>query len=140
GLLAGRVESLHSDTRYECRIRASDGRFISWVRFRTAPASDGSFLFTVVGDSGHGGIAARAIARHIRAAHPAFLIHVGDLAYPDGTVSDLARAFFPPYRATLRRGAPFSPPRAPDPPPPGAPPAPVAPPPPRRRRRPRHLG
>src|SRR5262249_61548215 len=115
GLLAGRVESLHSDTRYECRIRASDGRFISWVRFRTAPASDGSFLFTVVGDSGHGGIAARAIARHIRAAHPAFLIHVGDLAYPDGTVSDLARAFFPPYRATLRRAPLFPTPGHPDP-------------------------
>jgi hypothetical protein len=97
------VEHLHPDTRYACRILAPDGRFISWVRFRTAPASDRSFLFTVVGDSGHGGIAARAIARHIRAAHPAFLIHVGDLAYPDGTVSDLARAFFPPYRATLRR-------------------------------------
>ena len=103
GLLAARVEDLRPDTLYACRILASDGRFVTWVRFRTAPEADGPFLFTVVGDSGHGGVAARAIARRIRAAHPAFLIHVGDLAYPDGTVGQLAATFFPPYRETLRR-------------------------------------
>src|SRR5262249_14893124 len=100
---AARLKDLRPDTVYRCRILAPDGQLVTWVRFRTAPEVDASFLFTVVGDSGHGGLAARAIARRIRAAHPAFLIHVGDLAYPDGTVDELAATFFRPYRETLRR-------------------------------------
>jgi len=103
GLVAARLKGLRPDTVYRCRILAPDGQLVTWVRFRTAPDVDASFLFTVVGDSGHGGLAARAIARRIRAAHPAFLIHVGDLAYPEGTVDELAATFFRPYRETLRR-------------------------------------
>ena len=64
---------------------------------RTSP-----LLFTVVGDSGHGGPVAKAIARRIRAAHPAFLIHVGDFAYKHGTARRW-RAFLPAVRPTLRR-------------------------------------
>ena len=108
GLMAARVENLRPDTRYACRIVGPDGGELTWVSFRTAPDAMASFLFTVVGDSGHGGITAQAIARHIRAAHPAFLIHVGDLAYPNGTVSELANTFFRPFRETLRH-VPFFP-------------------------------
>ncbi len=102
-LRAARLTGLAPDTRYACRVRAADGRVLHRVRFRTAPDADGSFLFTVVGDSGHGGPVARAIARRIRAAHPAFLIHVGDFAYGHGSVRQLAAQFFPPYRDTLPR-------------------------------------
>jgi len=103
GLLAARVEGLRADTRYHCRLVARDGSRIGWVRFRTAPGSAKPFLFTAVGDSGHGGAVARAIARRIRAAHPAFLIHLGDFAYGRGTVREFADSFFLPYRETLRR-------------------------------------
>lgn len=103
GLLTARVEGLQAGTRYACRIRAPDGRQVTRVHFRTAPAEDAPFLFTVVGDSGHGGPVARAIARRIRAAHPAFLIHVGDFAYGHGSLEEMNDRFFPPYRQTLRR-------------------------------------
>ena len=109
GLVTARLESLAAGARYACQVRAPDGRLLHRVDFRTAPATrDGSVLFAVVGDSGHGGRVAKAIARHIRAAHPAFLLHVGDLAYTHGTVTEVARRFFPPYRDTLRR-VPFYP-------------------------------
>ena len=103
GLLSAHVEGLRPDTRYTCRIRGPDRRQVTWVRFRTAPPDDAPLLFTVVGDSGHGGPVARAIARHIRAAHPAFLIHVGDFAYGHGSLAEMNERFFPPYRDTLRR-------------------------------------
>ncbi len=103
GLLTARVEGLRPDTRYACRIRGPDGRQVTRVSFRTAPAGDTPFLFTVVGDSGHGGAVAKAIARRIRAAHPAFLIHVGDFAYGHGSLEEMNERFFPPYRDTLRR-------------------------------------
>jgi Calcineurin-like phosphoesterase len=103
GLLSARVESLTPGTRYACRILAPDGQRVARVHFRTAPADDAPLLFTVVGDSGHGGPVAKAIARRIRAAHPAFLIHVGDFAYNHGSRDDMKDRFFPPYRRTLRR-------------------------------------
>lgn len=103
GLFAARVDGLRADTRYRCRVLEPDGRRITTVRFRTAGGPEQPFLFTVVGDSGHGGPVAKAIARRIRAAHPAFLIHVGDFAYGHGSVRQMAAQFFPPYRDTLRR-------------------------------------
>jgi hypothetical protein len=108
GLLAARVEGLRPGTRYVCRIGTPDGHFTRRMRFRTAPADDEPFLFAVVGDTGHAGPTAKAIARHIRAAHPAFLIHLGDLAYTHGTSEEMNSRFFPPYRDTLRR-MPFFP-------------------------------
>ncbi len=109
GLVAARIEGLAPGTRYACRIRAGDGTLVARVHFETAPATPADeLLFTVVGDSGHGGPVARAIARRIRASHPAFLVHVGDLAYVHGSVDDLRRRLFPPYRRTLAR-VPFYP-------------------------------
>jgi calcineurin-like phosphoesterase family protein len=103
GLLAARVETLRPDTTYACRILDADGRRVARVRFRTAPEPGAAFLFAVVGDSGHGGIVGRTIARRIRAAHPAFFIHLGDFAYTYGTVEEYGKSFFDVYRQTLRR-------------------------------------
>lgn len=104
GLVTARIESLAPNTRYACRLRTPDGRVLDRLSFRTAPGTpDVPLLFTVVGDSGHGGPVATAIARRIRAAHPAFLIHVGDLAYTHCTVPEVARRFFTPFGPTLRR-------------------------------------
>ncbi len=102
GLLSARVQGLTPGTRYACRITGPDGRHVTRVHFRTAPADDAPLLFTVVGDSGHGGPVAKALARRIRAAHPAFLIHVGDFAYGHGSLEEMNDRFFPPYRDTLR--------------------------------------
>jgi acid phosphatase type 7 len=103
GLQAARLETLHEATAYACGILDIDGHRVARFRFRTAPAPGATFLFTVVGDSGHGGVVGRAIARRIRASHPAFLVHVGDFAYTYGTVEEYGRYFFAIYRRTLRR-------------------------------------
>jgi hypothetical protein len=126
GLWQASFRQLHADTEYTCRIslpassspptvpggqsptrdrdrgRGGGGRR---VRFRTAPAADipVTFTFAAVGDSGDGGRAAASIARRILAARPAFLVHLGDLAYPDGTATDLDGHFFRPYRRVLER-------------------------------------
>src|SRR5262249_45612417 len=103
GLASARVEGLAPRTRYVCRVLAPDRQPVARAPFPRAPADDTPLLFTVVGDSGHGGPVAKAIARRIRAAHPAFLIHVGDFAYNHGSREDMKDRFFPPYRGTLRR-------------------------------------
>jgi hypothetical protein len=103
GLQAARLETLRQDTAYACGVLDADGHRVARVRFRTAPAPGATFLFTVVGDTGHGGIVGRAIARRIRASHPAFLVHVGDFAYTYGTIAEYGRYFFAIYRRTLRR-------------------------------------
>jgi hypothetical protein len=104
GLVTARLEALVPDTRYACLVRDAAGRVLHRVSFRTAPATpDTPVLFTVVGDTGNGGPVARAIARRIRASHPSFLIHVGDLAYTHGTVAEVGRSFFRPYLETLHR-------------------------------------
>jgi hypothetical protein len=117
GLWHASFRQLRADTRYTCRIvlppssspptgrndrlQRGGGRR---VRFRT-PSADvpATFTFAAVGDSGDGGRAAASIARRILAARPAFLVHLGDLAYPDGTAADLDGRFFRPYRRVLER-------------------------------------
>src|SRR6266496_1183391 len=49
-----------------------------------------------------------ALARRILAGRPAFLVHLGDMAYPSSRASTLDARFFRPYRRVLAR-VPFFP-------------------------------
>ena len=102
GVRSARLEGLRPGTRYVCRLSGPDGG-ARRARFRTAPVDAAPFTFAAVGDTGHGGRVAVALARRIAAAHPAFLIHLGDLAYDDGTADDFAAKFFRPFQPTLDR-------------------------------------
>jgi len=99
GLQAVRLEGLAPSTRYVCRLGAAAGM----VRFRTAPAGDEPFTFAAVGDTGDGSREAAALARRILAGRPAFLVHLGDMAYPSSRASTLDACFFRPYRRVLAR-------------------------------------
>ncbi len=120
GLQHASLRGLRADTRYTCRIglplpsrppssrrpgeRSRPGgrrRF----RFRTAPPPSipSTFTFAAVGDSGDGRQTAARIARRILAARPAFLVHLGDLAYPRGAAAELDARFIRPYRRVLER-------------------------------------
>jgi hypothetical protein len=107
GLRFARVAGLAAATTYTCRSVRADGARGRRVRFRTAPAAAGietaPFTFAVVGDTGDGSEAAATLARRILAARPAFLVHLGDLAYPDGTPDELDERFFGPYGRLLAR-------------------------------------
>ena len=98
GLHVVRLQQLSTATRYACRI-GTLGR----VRFRTAPSSDTPFTFAAVGDTGDGSREAAALARRILAGRPAFLIHLGDMAYPSSKPATLDTNFFRPYRKVLTR-------------------------------------
>jgi hypothetical protein len=109
GLRQASLRGLRADTRYDCRLgpdRTMAGRGRR-VRFRTAPPASASptstFTFAAVGDSGDGGRTAARIARRILAARPAFLVHLGDLAYPEATAAGLDARFIRPYRRVLER-------------------------------------
>jgi hypothetical protein len=56
-----------------------------------------------VGDTGDGSAQAAALGRRIRANRPAFLLHLGDLAYQVGSVAEFDARFFRPYRRLLAR-------------------------------------
>ena len=89
---------------YACQLVVTGGRGPRrTVRFRTAPAASESFTFAAVGDSGDGSPQAAALVRRILAGRPAFLIHLGDIAYGACTAAELSGRFFRPYRRLLRR-------------------------------------
>ena len=101
GLRLAHLRGLVPGTAYVCRI----GREHSGlrVRFRTAPARPEPFTFAVVGDSGDGSVAAARLAQRILAGRPAFLVHVGDMAYPRSSPPHLDHRLFRPYGRTLKR-------------------------------------
>jgi len=99
GLQVVRMEGLAPSTRYVCRLGTAGGT----VRFRTAPAADEPFTFAAVGDTGDGSREAAALARRILAGRPAFLVHLGDMAYPSSRTPTLDARFFRPYRRVLAR-------------------------------------
>lgn len=132
GLRQAWLRNLRADTSYTCRVivrpaerirpaamdpavrsqptvMGTDGRMTDGrgrrLRFRTAPraSTPSTFTFAAVGDSGDGGQVTTKIARRILAARPAFLVHLGDLAYPRGTAAELDAHFIRPYRRVLER-------------------------------------
>jgi len=60
-------------------------------------------MFAVVGDSGDGSRAAARLAERVLEMRPDFLVHLGDLAYPEGTPAQFDARFFGPYRRVLER-------------------------------------
>jgi len=101
GLRFARVQGLAPDTGYVCRI--GRGRAQLRVRFRTAPARGEPFIFAAVGDSGDGSVVAARLAQRILAGRPAFLVHLGDMAYPRSSPPHLQQEFFTPYARLLSR-------------------------------------
>ena len=87
-----------------CHYRV-EGVGESWMRgsFRTALADeDSGFSFAVVGDSGSGGKGQLAVARLLGLLKPEFILHTGDVVYPDGEERHYDRRFFEPYRELIR--------------------------------------
>jgi hypothetical protein len=69
---------------------------------RIARAGD-ALRFAVVGDSGSGLPAQRAVAAAIAADRPDHVLHTGDIVYPDGSDGHYDRTFFRPFAALMDR-------------------------------------
>ncbi len=89
---------------------STDGVELASSSFRTASAPGLPFDFAVVGDSGwwRDTTALYQVADRMATLDPQFVLHTGDVVYPDGQAEDYDPYFFQPYQALLRR-APFFP-------------------------------
>jgi predicted phosphodiesterase len=82
---------------------STNGVELAGGSFRTAPGPDRPFSFAVIGDSGTGSTAQHAVADRMVALDPQFVLHTGDVVYPDGQADGYDPFFFEPYQALARR-------------------------------------
>lgn len=104
------ISGLSPDTIY-CYALASGGEPQSErIGFRTAPAADSTrtIRFMAFGDSGGGGSDQRALIDQMDEVPYELIIHTGDLAYDNGTISQIETTVFGMY-ADLFRHLPFFP-------------------------------
>jgi hypothetical protein len=92
------VSGLAPGTMYVYRVNVG-GQYLAQGRFRTA--GPGPFRFAVMGDSGQGTQAQSSIARRLVMDDPSFLLHVGDIAYMQGSHIDFQLNHFNIYSGLL---------------------------------------
>ena len=99
------LSRLRPGSRYYYRVAGAR----KTASFRTAPEGPGSgFTFAVVGDSGTGSTAQRAVAGLLEHMGPDLILHTGDVVYPKGDDADYDPKFFAPYRRIIE-GVPVFP-------------------------------
>lgn len=100
-----RIGGLAAATAYPYRVYAGRRPLGDELRFQTNRPAGAAFTFLVFGDSGKGSRAQYALAEAMARAEPPadFLLHTGDVVYPDGARRRYEANFFAPYRALLPR-------------------------------------
>lgn len=103
------IDGLLPDTTYCYAIARGDLALTARTGFRTAPpppgspgAEAGSVRFIALGDSGEGGGDQRALAAWLAKIPYQLIVHVGDIAYPSGTLAQLEATVFDIYAPLLR--------------------------------------
>ncbi|MFW6192187.1 MAG: metallophosphoesterase [Gemmatimonadota bacterium] len=98
------LEGLPPSSQVEFSV-TGDGREIGPFRFRTAPPDTSGAAVDVLafGDSGWGSEAQTDLARLMRDRPWDLALHVGDLAYPDGSEEDFTLRHFQVYGPLLAR-------------------------------------
>ena len=92
------LSGLRPGSRYYYRVAGAQ----KIASFRTALEGPGSgFTFAVVGDSGTGSRAQRAVASLLERMQPDLILHTGDVVYPKGDDADYDPKFFTPYRRII---------------------------------------
>jgi predicted phosphodiesterase len=92
------LSGLRPGSRYYYRVAGAQ----KTASFRTAPEGPGSgFTFAVVGDSGTGSKAQRAVAGLLERMRPDLILHTGDVVYPKGDNADYDPKFFAPYHRII---------------------------------------
>ncbi|HUF89567.1 MAG TPA: metallophosphoesterase family protein [Gemmatimonadota bacterium] len=96
---------LQPATTYSYEIRLNDTLWSKTAEFRTfpQPGSKDPFTFLLMGDTGMNNTPQLALARHMNQETPNFVVHVGDLAYPDGTEQQYTVNHFGVYAPLLQR-------------------------------------
>ena len=109
GVRAARLRGLPADTEVEYEVYGSETRSGPWT-FRTAPESGARDTLRVLlfGDSGWGSEGQIGLARRMDRMQWDLAIHVGDIAYYDGSESDFTDRHFRVYSRMMTR-TPFFP-------------------------------
>ena len=93
------IDGLRSDAVVEYRLLHDGAPTADAHAFRTPGAPE--FTFAVIGDTGTGGKGQYAVRPVLAAIEPAFVLHVGDLAYDHGTRNEMIRRHFTPFRELI---------------------------------------
>ncbi len=99
-----RLGGLDAGCGYSYEIRAGD-RKLGGDIVHTSKTGDTPCNFIVFGDSGRAKREQYVLAGLMNDADPDFLLHTGDLVYPDGARRRYGARFFAPYRKLLARSA-----------------------------------
>lgn len=79
------IPNLQPGTTYFYQVESSAGADAArggWETFRTLAAPSAPISFSVIGDSGYGGLPQLQVAQVLASTKPDFVIHVGDVIYP----------------------------------------------------------
>lgn len=95
-----RIDGLEPDSTYCYWLRDRDGTFYGPAGFRTARES-GPARFAVWGDSGDGSDSQYILAEQIATVPLEFMLHVGDIAYEEGTLEQFEDNYFRVYEPLL---------------------------------------
>jgi 3',5'-cyclic AMP phosphodiesterase CpdA len=100
---------LQPATTYSYEIRLSDTLWSKTAEFRTFPVAGSKepFEFLLLGDTGTHSPQQMGLAAHINEETPNFILHVGDIAYPDGTDREFTLNHFGVYAPVLQRAPLF---------------------------------
>jgi hypothetical protein len=96
------LHHLKSSGVYLYRIGAQ-GKVLFTGEFQTNKAAGENYQFDVWGDSGSGSDGQKSLAAQIEKSQPDFLLHTGDLIYPNGAAEDFDAHFFDVYKKVLSR-------------------------------------
>jgi hypothetical protein len=97
---SARIEGLEPGREYAYEILDGD-QVIASHTFRSERPAQEPFSFVVFGDSGKGTKAQFQVAAQMAALAPDFMVHTGDIVYPDGSRGRYRKRFFDPYRDLL---------------------------------------
>jgi len=97
------LDGLEPHTLYCYQVMSRDGPLTEPGPLITAaaPGQDEPVRFVVIGDTGSGSAAQQAIARRMGAEPFDFIVHLGDLAYEEGSAEQLQTRFFEVYKDYL---------------------------------------
>lgn len=99
------MDGLLPSTAYHYQISIGDTAWSQAAEFHTfqPPGSKEPFTFLAFGDSGTRNSAQLALAQQINAEDAEVILHMGDLAYTDGTSLEFTRNHFAVYAPILKR-------------------------------------
>lgn len=98
------LDGLEPRTLYCYQVMSREGPLTEPAPLVTAapPGQDEPVRFIVFGDSGSGSAAQQAIARRIGSESFDFILHLGDLAYEQGSAAQFQTEFFDVYKDYLQ--------------------------------------